>query len=298
MKPKHIKLPENLVTSQEATRLGFLEQALKKTSEADTYLVEAGRFRVRLQAAGSPQEAARLPDIRNELIAAAGFSEKAISHFSSSDLGRSLRTVLERIHSDTGEHWRDAVLYRFLLTRGDSLGGTMRNITGSTATYKFAQAVMASLKSMEVSPVITLSPRNKEKIQRIAWENRIILFDKKPPFMSNNIDVLLLSASSINFRNDSQTLKSKENYIACGEIKGGIDPAGADEHWKTACTALDRIRGEFSPKVPKLFFVGAAIQSTMAEEMFGQLQSGDLAFAANSNVQEQLSDISEWLVSL
>ena len=30
-----------------------------------------------------------------------------------------------------------------------------------------------------------------------------------------------------------------------GELKGGIDPAGADEHWKTGNSALVRIRKAF-----------------------------------------------------
>ncbi len=29
-----------------------------------------------------------------------------------------------------------------------------------------------------------------------------------------------------------------EKTLMLGELKGGIDPAGADEHWKTANTVL------------------------------------------------------------
>ncbi|HAJ78349.1 MAG TPA: hypothetical protein DCO75_01135, partial [Fibrobacteres bacterium] len=32
------------------------------------------------------------------------------------------------------------------------------------------------------------------------------------------------------------------------ELKGGIDPAGADEHWKTAKTAIDRIVSAFKKR--------------------------------------------------
>jgi len=34
-----------------------------------------------------------------------------------------------------------------------------------------------------------------------------------------------------------------------GELKGGIDPAGADEHWKTANKALDKMRKPFTPNI-------------------------------------------------
>ena len=33
-------------------------------------------------------------------------------------------------------------------------------------------------------------------------------------------------------------VENPKHYLACGELKGGIDPAGADEHWKTAGKAL------------------------------------------------------------
>jgi len=68
---------------------------------------------------------------------------------------------------------------------------------------------------------------------------------------------------------ETTAYEATKSYIAMGELKGGIDPAGADEHWKTARAALDRIRKAFS-KVevsPHNFFVGAAIAKRMAQEI-------------------------------
>ncbi|MFM6407785.1 MAG: AvaI/BsoBI family type II restriction endonuclease, partial [Microcystis sp.] len=64
-------------------------------------------------------------------------------------------------------------------------------------------------------------------------------------------------------------------YIALGELKGGIDPAGADEHWKTARTALQRIDDAFRKisKHPYTFFIGAAIETKMAREIYRQLET-------------------------
>lgn len=47
-----------------------------------------------------------------------------------------------------------------------------------------------------------------------------------------------------------------EEFLALGELKGGIDPAGADEHWKTARTAIMRISDAFKREgvSPKTFF--------------------------------------------
>jgi hypothetical protein len=89
--------------------------------------------------------------------------------------------------------------------------------------------------------------------------------------------------------------------LGCGEIKGGTDPAGADEHWKTATTAFTRIRTAFKNKkmkCPELFFLGAAIEETMAKELYEQLQGKQIAKVANLTKQEQIDHLVSWLLSL
>jgi len=89
-------------------------------------------------------------------------------------------------------------------------------------------------------------------------------------------------------------------YIALGELKGGIDPASADEHWKTARTALVRIQTAFT-KVglkPHTFFIGAAIGKKMAREIWELLSEGTLENAANLTNDEQIAVISRWLCGL
>jgi type II restriction enzyme len=52
-------------------------------------------------------------------------------------------------------------------------------------------------------------------------------------------------------------LLNRCRHISCGELKGGIDPAGADEHWKTAVSAFRRITTSFgiiSVSPPILFY--------------------------------------------
>lgn len=99
---------------------------------------------------------------------------------------------------------------------------------------------------------------------------------------------------------DASLLRTHTFYLACGELKGGIDPAGADEHWKTARSALDRVATVFAsqPENPALFFIGAAIEEAMAVELFDWLQSGKLRYAANLTVPQQVADLISWLVSL
>ena len=85
-----------------------------------------------------------------------------------------------------------------------------------------------------------------------------------------------------------------------GELKGGIDPAGADEHWKTAHSALNRIRTSFDKKKlkPQTFFVGAAIENAMAVEIYKQLKSRAMNNAANLTNDGQLTAICNWVINL
>jgi hypothetical protein len=93
---------------------------------------------------------------------------------------------------------------------------------------------------------------------------------------------------------------SAGSYLALGELKGGIDPSGADEHWKTARAALDRIREAFSNArhSPYTFFIGAAIEKRMAVEIWDQLENGLLTNAANLNDPNQIASVSRWLCML
>ena len=88
-------------------------------------------------------------------------------------------------------------------------------------------------------PTQEIEQSSSGEIVRIAWPTRTLLFDRKPKFIDKNIDCILLDNGSGD-KTEAQLLEVRESYRACGELKGGIDPAGADERWKTANGALDR----------------------------------------------------------
>jgi type II restriction enzyme len=302
---KYVQSSKDLVTPIDITQSGFLQQALRKTKEASPYVDQAKRLLNKLQAAHSPKELLGLPEIRNDLITAAGFSDKATNYFSPSELEEALLRVLREIEQRTGSDWRTEITYRFLLTRGDTLGGVMRNIMGAEAKVKFIEAILAALRDKSIKPAV--SRTESEKVQQVSWPGRVLLFDKTPKIIGKNIDAILLKqqhdertllTNSESYLPVANLLGNRESYLACGEVKGGIDPAGADEHWKTASGALSRIREKFQGKPPKFFFIGAAIENSMAAEIFNHLQSGVLNHAANLNRPQQLSDLASWLVSL
>ena len=98
----------------------------------------------------------------------------------------------------------------------------------------------------------------------------------------------------------AEVYKTASTYIALGELKGGIDPAGADEHWKTARSALNRIKSAFERVNcnPHTFFIGAAIEAKMAAEIWALLEAGTLENAANLMDETQIVSISRWLCTL
>jgi hypothetical protein len=206
------------------------------------------------------------------------------------------------------------LVYRFLLIRGDTLGGSMRNAIGAMAQHRLARALLATLS------VAGLAYRwqhadtrgwadNPEddtgiehSLRAISWrtssKTRTLIFNAKVRYVGrtgNNVDVCLFNRAPVEVGTDT-LLADPTACIALGELKGGIDPAGADEHWKTGDTALDRIRRA----VPgaSVFFIGAAIENSMAADLWEQLQEGTLTNAANLTNDAQLSSLCRWLCEL
>jgi type II restriction enzyme len=274
-----------------------LIQALRKTKEAAPYIEQAAALSAHLEEATDIDAALKVEAIQDELVAAAGFSDKATKYFSPAELQEALGKVIAEIKANAGAGWKDEITYRYLLTKGDSLGGSMRNIVGSAAGIMFNESLIRALDAKGIKALVERSRTNQEKTQAIGWEHRHILFDMKSPIVGNSIDAILLDTTSF-AGSPAKLLTHPERYLACGELKGGIDPAGADEHWKTARSALERIRTAFKDKPPQLFFVGVAIESAMAREIFGQLNDGRLTYAANLLSEQQLTGLSAWLVSI
>lgn len=296
MNPKHIKQATDLVTTHDAIRKGFLQQAVAKSKAAVPYIARARAFREALSKVESVDTLSEdLPDFKDELAAAAGLSIKGASHLSKGELEK---VVTESLRVASAEKdFRQELVDRYLLTKGDTLGGSMRNWIGSSAGERLVTYLVAALKRKKITPVVTKSKKNK--VQSLQWDTRFLKFDHKPKILGKNIDAILIDTSGLKTVT-GESFNEPVRYIAAGELKGGIDPAGADEHWKTANSALDRIRIKFAKekKKPVLFFVGAAIESSMAGEIFEQLEKGTLTHAANLNSEEQLKDLADWLINL
>jgi len=316
---RHIISPSDLITPHEEIRAGFLKLGLEKNRVATPYVEQAKALRNLASRVASPQELHGLTDIRPSLLTAAGVSDKAVRHLNN-DIGDAIITkLIETFLEPAGKDFVDELVFRFLLTRGDSLGGRMRNLGGQMAQHQFIRALVANLIVKDV-PFQWLDHKSNLWLEgakddagielqakgvrwRVNEEPRTLLLNMKVSWVNKNVDLTLLNttyeASSIKQRFFALP-KDPMSYIALGELKGGIDPAGADEHWKTANSALARIRtsSQLVGHRPHLFLILAAIAKSMAEEIFSQLENGDLSFAANLTNDKQVYDVCDWLVNL
>ncbi len=304
---------KSLVTTYTETRAGFVDLALEKNRIATPFVEQARSLKLDASKAKSPDDLLRMPKIRSAMLKAAGLSDKAETHLEESDKELAIQNLVDKFLKPAGTGFVEELVYRFLLTKGDTLGGSMRNIGGAWAKRKFASVIVARLRNAGVKIEFLLNSSkqwvdgeqevNIETIKGISWKTvnkqRTILFDMTVDLVDKkNIDVCLFSLCNVD--RDSKAFQNAANYIALGELKGGIDPAGADEHWKTGNSALSRIRKAFASRTikPKTFFVAAAIEEAMAKEIWGQLQDKTLSSAANLNKREQLDKLCDWLINL
>ncbi|GIK56099.1 MAG: hypothetical protein BroJett015_17620 [Chloroflexota bacterium] len=56
-----------------------------------------------------------------------------------------IRGLIDNFLEPAGLDFVDELVYRFLLTRGDSLGGSMRNLAGILAEQKLSRTIIATL---------------------------------------------------------------------------------------------------------------------------------------------------------
>jgi len=280
----HLKSAADLETTNEAVRAGFAALALEMQRRATPYVEQARALKHAASEAKHPVELLEMPGIQSALVSVGGVN------------------------------FVEELVFRFLLTRGDTLGGSMRNIGGFMAQKKLTRSIIAHLKlagktckwlHSETDRWAGL-PKDDADIELylrgLCWESRekarTLVYNLTVPFFRNNVDLCLFDCSAGDL--DRDKYKEPGLYIALGELKGGIDPAGADEHWKTARTALDRIHKAFAKHKlkPHTFFIGAAIESKMAAEIWSLLKRGTLENAGNLTDEDQIASVTRWICSL
>ena len=312
--PEHLTSSAALVTSYAAVRAGFVALALEKNRRTTPFVAQARALQATALRVRTAMELLGLEAIQAALLTAAGVSDKAAKHLQAEDKTEAIQGLIYNFLEPAGEKFVEELVFRFLLIRGDTVGGSMRNVGGFLAQAKLTRSLLATLnlaghagqwldaRSNKWLPLSSDDAGIEFSARGLSWfvrdAPRTLIYNLTVPLVRNNVDLCLLACKPAEL--SSATYQQAELYLALGELKGGIDPAGADEHWKTARTALQRIRDAFAAggQHPHIFFIGAAIEKKMAAEIWQQLAEGTLTNAANLTEESQLAAISSWLCAM
>lgn len=310
---RHLKSANDLVTTYEEIRAGFVALALERNRRATPFVAEARALKIAASKANTAKDLTKIAAIQEALVTAAGVSDKAAGHMQPQDKREAVDGLIAKFLEPAGPAFVEELVFRFLLTRGDTLGGSMRNVGGALAQRKLTRALLSTLTLNNVGyrwmhgangtwAKMSADDADIEiYVRGLSWtlkgKARTLMYNVNVPLVKNNIDLILLESTPEQF---SAAYLDPKRYLMLGELKGGIDPAGADEHWKTGKSALERIRTAFAAKglSPKLFFLAAAIANKMAGEIWSDLQRGVLSNAGNLTDQDQIASICAWMVEL
>ncbi len=315
---RYITSQEDLITTHEETRAGFLAIALEKNMVGDPYVKQAQAFKSMVSHTKGPDDFLTMPSIRSFLLSAAGLSEKSLQHLYNEDYTLVIKELIDKFLKPVGSAYIDETIYRFLLTKGDAVGGIMRNRIGAMGQEKLVRCILSCMNVRGItyewvdgnnSTFKWLAKRSddtgiEKTLKALHWTNskgsRVLGFNMTNSIVKKNIDICLYNADKTNYEQGRIAKNHPERAIMLGELKGGIDPAGADEHWKTANTALDRIRTSYAAKGLQIqtSFVGAAIERAMACEIYSQLRSGIMTNGANLTNTNQLVEFCNWLLDI
>lgn len=313
---KFITSATSLVTTHEQTRAGFLAIALEKNMIGDPYVKQALAFKAMVAHTTGPDDFLSIPQIRPFMLTAAGLSEKSLQHLNEEDCTVVIKELIDKFLKPAGNAYIDEAIYRYLLTKGDAVGGTMRNRIGAMGQEKLVRCILSCMNVRGIfydwcdgGRIWYKKPTDdfgiEKNIKALHWKNasdeeRILGFNMTISTVKKNVDICLFAADMVNYNQGKIAKFKPELAIMLGELKGGIDPAGADEHWKTANTALDRIRMSYANIGRSVLtsFVGAAIEKAMAIEIYEQLLNGTMTNAANLTDTNQLVEYCNWLLDL
>ena len=267
---QHLTSSESLVTTYEETRAGFVALALEKNRRATPFIEEARALKTAASKISTPASLINIAGIQAALLTAAGVSNKAAGHMEPQDQEEAIKGLIKQFLEPAGSNFVEELVFRFLLTRGDALGGSMRNVGGAIAQRKLTRAIIATLSVAGISYDWLFAKSNtwihgteddpdiEMDANGLSWSNghqdRTIRYNLTVPFLKKNVDLCLFNCRYLAFANHGLS--------------------------------------------PHLFFVGAAIENSMAEEIWYQLEEGTLSNAANLTDSNQVASLCRWLCNL
>jgi type II restriction enzyme len=284
---------KDLVTKEEDIVKGVMWQSHQKRSLSKDIVKNSLEAKRRLRKITDIEDIFCDNLLLDFVLAATMLSKKSIQHFSHSSLVSYIKSEIDFDRINEQNYLNEIEKY-YLQTAGEAVGGKIRNIIGKKGNDIFVRYIKEYLNKNNIEYIEIIKNNN---IQLIETNEIVILFNKKPNFIGKSVDFLVIKK----YENGTYDIEDHNQYISAGELKSGIDPAGADEHWKTARTALSRIHKAFIQKnidSPNIFFIGGAISKNMAEEIIENIYNKKLAWGANLNNKKQMEKTIKELLNL
>lgn len=204
---------------------------------------------------------------------------------------------------------------------GDAYGGTSRNEVGRVAMVRLMEPLIRHLHvkghhlqiNYSLKGAFSVPEEDEEDTESVSASKRIqLVHEIKPgddvePFLRQIADervlyreIILENGSKLLLNRqvtwtkpeggttkvgpDLHTVVADRDMYWAAELKGGADPAGSDEHWKTATKALDRIL-EASEQTgrsrPMLSFIATILVERVAFEAQDWIDQGKLTTVYN-----------------
>src|SRR5258708_1729776 len=101
---------EDLLTSREETRAGFIAMALEKNLMASPYIEEARALRILANKTQNPRKLLVFPDLRSGLLAASGLSNKSLKFLSEDDKSAAILGLIETFLEPAGNDFPDELV--------------------------------------------------------------------------------------------------------------------------------------------------------------------------------------------
>jgi len=99
----HLRSSDDLVTTYEATRAGFVALALEKSRRATPYVAEARALQEAALKARTPADLLTIKGIESGLLMAAGLSDKSLVHLLPDDKAEAINGLIKNFLEPAGE---------------------------------------------------------------------------------------------------------------------------------------------------------------------------------------------------
>lgn len=142
---RHLTQANDLVTTETDTRAGFLKLALEKNRRLTPYVEEARVLQKTISGAQEPADLRKIPGIQSALLTAEGLSNKVMVYLRDEEQQKDVDELFKNFLEPAGTGFKEELIYRFLLIRGDSFDGSMRNLGGFLAQMHLTPTLIAAL---------------------------------------------------------------------------------------------------------------------------------------------------------